>query len=92
MAAYSCDTEPCEQVIRLAAGADLLIHEASGALPGHSSAAQAGKAARESEAGSLYLIHYPTGQFTCDNLTKEAQEQYEGPITQAEDYMSLDFG
>jgi len=92
VAAYSCDTEPCEQVIRLAAGADLLIHEASGALPGHSSAAQAGKAARESEAGSLYLIHYPTGQFTCDNLTKEAQEEYEGPITQAEDYMSLDFG
>jgi len=89
--AYSCDTEPCQQVIRLAEGADLLIHEASGELPGHSSAAQAGTAARQSEAGSLYLIHYPTGQFTLNNLTQEAKKQYQGPVTQAEDYMSLDF-
>jgi ribonuclease Z len=89
--AYSCDTEPCPQVIRLAEGADLLIHEASGKLPGHSSAAQAGNAARQSEAGSLYLIHYPTGQFTLDNMISEAKSQFQGPVTQAEDYMSLDF-
>ncbi len=89
--AYSCDTEPCQQVIRLAEGADLLIHEASGALPGHSSAAQAGKAARQSEAGSLVLIHYPTGPFALKNLTSEAQTQYQGPITQAEDFMSFEF-
>ncbi len=89
--AYSCDTEPCEQVIRLASGTDMLIHEASGALPGHSSAAQAGQAARQAEAGALYLIHYPTGQFTCRNLMTEAREQFEGPIIQAEDYMSIDF-
>ncbi len=29
--AYSCDTEPCAQVVRLAEGADMLIHEAAGA-------------------------------------------------------------
>lgn len=91
VAAYSCDTEPCEEVIRLAEGADLLIHEASGELPGHSSAAQAGKAARQSEVGSLYLIHYPTGQFKCPNLTQEAREEFEGPILQAEDYMTVEF-
>jgi ribonuclease Z len=90
--AYSCDTEPCEQVIRLAEGADLLIHEASGALPGHSSAEQAGKAARESEAGSLCLIHYPTGQFAEKDLLAEARKQFQGPVTQAEDYMELEFG
>jgi len=28
---YSCDTEPCVEVVRLALGADVLIHEASGA-------------------------------------------------------------
>ncbi len=89
--AYSCDTEPCPQVTRLAEGADLLIHEASGDLPGHSSAAQAGKAAREAEAGSLYLIHYPTGPFACADLVQEAREQYQGPVAQAEDYMALDF-
>ena len=88
--AYSCDTEPCDQVIRLAEGADLLIHEASGELPGHSSAAQAGRAARQAEAGGLYLIHYPTGQFASGNLISEARQQYEGPVTLAEDYMALD--
>jgi ribonuclease Z len=33
--AYSCDTEPCTQVIRLAEKANILIHEASGELRGH---------------------------------------------------------
>jgi ribonuclease Z len=91
VAAYSCDTEPCEQVIRLAKGADLLIHEASGALPGHSSAAQAGKAAASSGAKALYLIHYPTGQYTLKDLAAQAIQQFDGPITQAEDYMTIDF-
>jgi ribonuclease Z len=89
--AYSCDTEPCQQIVRLAGGADLLIHEASGAIPGHSSAAQAGEAARQSEAGALYLIHYPTGQFASGDLISEARLQYEGPVTLAEDYMALEF-
>jgi ribonuclease Z len=88
--AYSCDTEPCHQVIRLAEGADLLIHEASGLFSGHSSAAQAGSVARQAEAGALYLIHYPTGQFASANLIPEARQEYEGPVTLAEDYMALD--
>jgi ribonuclease Z len=89
--AYSCDTEPCKQVIDLAAGADVLIHEASGALPGHSSAAQAGQAARSAEVGALYLIHYPTGQFASGDPAAEARQQFEGPVMLAEDYMVLDF-
>jgi ribonuclease Z len=88
--AYSCDTQPCPQVIRLAAGADLLIHEASGELPGHSSAGQAGIAAREAEVGSLYLIHYPTGSFKEKDLTSQAKAQFPGPVTQAEDFMTID--
>jgi ribonuclease Z len=89
--AYSCDTEPCRQEIKLAEGADVLVHEASGALPGHSSAAQAGEAARLANVGSLYLIHYPTGQFASDNLAAEARQQFAGPVRLAEDYMVLDF-
>jgi ribonuclease Z len=91
VAAYSCDTEPCEQVIRLAEGADLLIHEASGPLPGHSSAVQAGKAAASSGSKALYLIHYPTGQYTLKDLTAQASKHFAGPITLAEDYMTIDF-
>jgi ribonuclease Z len=89
--AYSCDTEPCPQVLRLAAGADVLIHEASGPLPGHSSAMQAGKAAAQAEVGALYLIHYPTGQFAVGDPLSEARTQYDGPVTLAEDFASLSF-
>jgi ribonuclease Z len=90
--AYSGDTEPCAQVTQLAEGADVLIHESSGALPGHSSAAQAGQAARQAEVGHLYLIHYPTGQYATGDPLEEARGQFEGPVTLAEDYMTLDFG
>jgi ribonuclease Z len=89
--AYSCDTEPCPQVVRLAEGADILIHEASGPLPGHSSAVQAGEAAAKAEVGALYLIHYPTGQFASADLLSEARTKYAGPVTQAMDFDSLTF-
>jgi ribonuclease Z len=87
--AYSCDTEPCQEVVDLAAGADLLIHEASGASPGHTSAAQAGRIARDAEAKALYLIHYPTGSFDYRSLVGLAQEVFEGEVFLAEDFMEL---
>jgi ribonuclease Z len=90
--AYSCDTEPCAQVIRLAEGADVLIHEASGTLHGHSSAAQAGEIARQAEVGSLYLIHYPTGQYATGDMIADAGQRFPGPVKLAEDFMTLEFG
>jgi ribonuclease Z len=89
--AYSCDTEPCAQVIRLAEGADTLIHEAAGASRGHSSAAQAGEIASQAEVATLYLIHYPTGKFANGNLIEEAQQRYQGSVKMATDFMELDF-
>ena len=89
--AYSSDTEPCAQVIDLAEEADVLVHESSGDLPGHSSAKQAGETARQAKAGSLYLIHYPTGHFASGNPAAEARQRYDGPVFLAEDYMVLDF-
>jgi ribonuclease Z len=89
--AYSCDTEPCPQVIRLAEGADTLIHEAAGATRGHSSAAQAGEIASQAEVGRLFLIHYPTGKFTSGDLVAEARLRYQGPVSLALDFMELDF-
>ncbi len=56
---YSADTEPCDQVVRLAAGADLLLHEATGDSMGHSSPGQAAQVARQAGALRLVLIHYP---------------------------------
>jgi len=56
---YSSDTRPCPALVRLAAGAGLLLHEATGNYPGHSSPAQAAEAARLAGVARLGLIHYP---------------------------------
>ncbi|GAB1472189.1 MBL fold metallo-hydrolase [Chloroflexota bacterium] len=89
--AYSCDTEPCDEVVRLSAGADILIHEAAGEFIGHSSAKQAGEIARKAEVGSLYLIHYATGKYAEGDLIAEARTTFPGDITLAKDFMTLDF-
>ena len=87
---YSCDTEPCEQTVRLAAGADVLIHEAAGATFGHSSAEQAGEIAAKAEVGKLYLIHYPTGRFASGDIAAEARKTYKGEVIVAKDFMTID--
>lgn len=88
--AYSCDTEPCEQTVHLADGADILIHEAGGAAFGHSSAEQAGVIATRAEVGKLYLIHYPTGKYAKGNLAAEAGKTYKGEVVVATDFMTID--
>ena len=47
--AYTSDTAPTAAVVWLAQGADVLLHEASGASPGHSSAEQAGEMAQQAK-------------------------------------------
>ena len=88
---YSCDTEMCDEVVRLSEGADVLLHEAAGNTPGHSSAQQAGETARKAEVGKLYLIHYPTGRFAKGDPVAEAKETFPGEIVLAKDFMSIDF-
>jgi len=89
--AYSCDTEPCDEVVKLSEGADVLIHEATGESMGHSSAKQAGEIATKAEVGKLYLIHYPTGKFAKGDPLAEASTAYSGEIILAKDFMELDF-
>ncbi|MBN2148929.1 MAG: MBL fold metallo-hydrolase [Anaerolineales bacterium] len=89
--AYSCDTEPCPAVIDMAAGADVLIHEAGGASPGHTSAGQAGGIAREAEAKSLYLIHYSPTASNLAQMVEQAAQIFQGPVALAQDLMELEF-
>jgi ribonuclease Z len=89
--AYSCDTEPCSQVVDLARDVDVLIHEATGLGAGHSSASQAAGIARDAGAKSLYLIHYPVGGFDTRQLVKEAKGVFSGEVVLAEDYMEIRF-
>ncbi len=88
--AYSCDTEPCPTVVELAAGADLLIHEASGPSAGHSTAAQAAAIAQQAEAKALLLIHYPPGEEESQALRREALIEFQGEVTLAQDLMSFE--
>lgn len=57
---YSADTAPCETVAALAAGADILIHEATVAEPfeAHTTPRQAGELALRLGIGRLILVHY----------------------------------
>jgi len=91
IAIYSCDTEPCEEVVQLAKGADVLIHEASGAFKGHSSSKQAAEVASKAGVEKLYLIHYPTGEYWQENLLDDARSHFGGDVELAEDLMVLEF-
>ena len=64
--AYSCDTQPSDAIARLSRGADVLVHEANGAGPVHSSPEEAADIARRAGAGRLILIHVPPGLTPAD--------------------------
>jgi ribonuclease Z len=55
--AYSCDTEKCGAITRLARGAHLLLHEATGGFGGHTTATEAAEVAAEAGAARLVLVH-----------------------------------
>jgi ribonuclease Z len=91
--AYSSDTEPCSETVRLAAGADILIHEAAGDDVGHSSAAQAGTIAAEAGVKRLVLIHYKvwnTNPADTSALVEQACTTFEGPVELAQDFMEME--
>ena len=96
---YAADTRPCPNVIRYAKGADLLIHEAYGTerdaeqahLFGHSTAADAGRAALTAGAKRLVLTHLRTGRFADpDALAEEAISVFGGPVEVADDLDAFD--
>ena len=72
-------------------GADILIHEATGKFPGHSSAKQAGEVAHLAKVGSLYLIHYDVHKAQPSKLTASAQRQFTGPVKLTFDFMRIAF-
>jgi len=88
-AAISSDTEPCEAMVRLAQGVDVLIHEATGASAGHSSAEQAGAVAEQAGARSLWLIHYKPGN-RANGMIEQAQKTFSGPVHLAKDLDRID--
>lgn len=81
---YSADTEPCHALVRLAAGADLLIHESTGDYRGHSRPADAADVGREAGVSELILIHYPVHGVDLEHWCQRAAG-FPGPVRLAQD-------
>jgi ribonuclease BN (tRNA processing enzyme) len=86
--AYSGDTGPCEELVALADGADLLLAESAfvegGANPVdlHLTGKQAGAVAAEAGVGRLVLTHIPPWH-DPEVCLSEAREAYAGPLEAA---------
>ncbi len=89
--AYSSDTRPCDAVVRLAQGADILIHESNGPLPGHSTPMQAGEIAQRAGVKHLVLIHYPVFTDNLDIWCSMASAVFDGLVELAEDFKVFQF-
>jgi ribonuclease Z len=87
--AYTCDSEPCDAIQRLAKGADILLHESAGNSKGHSSALHAGEDAALAGVNSLWLIHYPSGMDEW-RMIEEAKTAFSGEVIFARDFMSIE--
>ena len=74
--AYSCDTAKSSAVANLARNAEVLIHEACGAIPHvHSSPEEAAETARDANVKQLILVHLPPG--LADEDLVEARQSFE---------------
>ena len=94
---YSGDTRPTEELVELARGADVLIHEATfidelkdrAAEDGHSTAAEAAETAREAGVKTLVLTHVSSRYPDPGVLLGEAKKVF-GDVVVAEDLMELE--
>jgi ribonuclease Z len=98
---YAADTRPCANVVEHAKGADLLVHGAYGSDEvaakeahafGHSTAAEAGRVARDSGARRLVLTHFRASRFVDPaELAAEAASGFGGTVEAARDLDAFDF-
>ena len=88
--AYSCDTQPSPVTERLARGANVLIHEATGSSVGHTPPEKAGEVAQRAGVQRLYLIHYPPHLVTAKKLLERALQTFSGEVIVAADLMTIE--
>lgn len=82
--AYIMDTQPCRAAVRLAAGATLVLHDATfgeshrerARLTGHSTAREAADVARKARARRLLLGHFSARYKEVAELVREAEEVF----------------
>ena len=94
---YSGDTQPCDQMIKFAEDATVLIHESTfdsqnenkAYETGHSTAAKAAEIADKANVKKLILTHISTRYKETSTLEKEAIDIFENSVL-AEDLMSIE--
>jgi ribonuclease Z len=100
IAVFAVDTRPSPEVVENARGADLLVHDTYGPeraaeqahTMGHSTAAEAGEAARAASVLRLILTHLRESRFVDpEALVSEARSTFKGPVKAAEDLDIVDF-
>ncbi len=85
---YTGDTKPSREIVRLAAGAEVLIHDctldsAHSTLAsdfGHSTAKQAAEVAKAAKVGMLYLVHISPRYEDHSILEKEARRIFKRSV------------
>ncbi len=100
VAVFSVDTRPTREIVENARGADLLVHDAYGPhstakqahAMGHSTATDAGEAARAAGVRRLVLTHLRSSRFVDSGaLAAEAEAAFGGPVSAAEDLDTVEF-
>ncbi|MBI5001158.1 MAG: ribonuclease Z [Euryarchaeota archaeon] len=85
---YTGDTKPCAEIEELAAGADLLVHDATSAADleekanayGHSSSRQAAELAAKAKVRTLALVHISPRYEETGQLLKDAKDVFPNVI------------
>ncbi|MEU6623362.1 MBL fold metallo-hydrolase [Streptomyces litmocidini] len=80
---YSGDCEPCPALVDIARDCDLFLCEADGAVPGHHSAAQAGRSAADARAGRLVVTHVGPAT-TPEEAVALAAAEFSGAVGHAD--------
>jgi len=94
---YSGDTRPFKDFVKFAAGADLIVHEATfddslsekAEVDGHSTPSQAGQQAKKAKAKKLVLNHISARYADAELLLEQAQKVFKETLV-AEDFMVLE--
>jgi len=95
--AYSGDTRPTKNLVKLAERADLLIHEATFAddlleramEDGHSAPSQAAETAKEAKVKRLILTHVSSRYKDAQSLLEQARKIFQNTDV-AEDFMTIE--
>lgn len=88
---YSSDGEPSPGIQALARGANVLLHEATGAFAGHSTAEGAAELARAAGVRRLVLIHLSPKRNDLDAQRLAAEKIFGGPVQVGSDLDCYEF-